>query len=142
MKSDYYATSRRDFLKTSVLGSAAALTPWQLGSAETAAAPAKFIPSDPVNSPMGTAFGVKPGRVAWAFDAKATTWDGENSARGWWDDTNTHPELINPRFAYVSVSRAAQDAQIYTNAASALTASLSQAVTKTSAIDMSPLLGI
>lgn len=95
MKSDYYATSRRDFLKTSVLGSAVALTPWQLGSAETAAVPATFIPSDPVNSPMGTAFGVKPGRVAWAFDAKATTWDGENSARGWWDDTNTHPEVVS-----------------------------------------------
>jgi len=57
-------------------------------------------------------------------------------------DTNSHPELINPRFAYVSVSRAAHDAQIYTNAASSLTASLSQAVTKTSAIEMSAGLGI
>jgi ATP-dependent exoDNAse (exonuclease V) alpha subunit len=57
-------------------------------------------------------------------------------------DTSTHPELINPRFAYVSVSRAAQDAQIYTNAASSLVASLSHAVTKTSAIDISPGLGI
>jgi len=56
-------------------------------------------------------------------------------------DTNSHPELINPRFAYVSVSRAAHDAQIYTNAASSLTASLSQAVTKTSAIEMSAGLG-
>ncbi|MBW4038945.1 MAG: relaxase domain-containing protein [Acidobacteria bacterium] len=51
-------------------------------------------------------------------------------------DTNAHPELINPRFAYVSISRAAQEAQIFTNAASSLTASLSQAVTKTSAIEM------
>ena len=57
-------------------------------------------------------------------------------------DTNTHPELINPRFAYVSVSRAAQDAQIFTNAASSLAASLGHAVTKTSAIEMSPGLGI
>jgi conjugative relaxase-like TrwC/TraI family protein len=56
-------------------------------------------------------------------------------------DTKTHPELINPRFAYVSVSRAAQDAQIFTNAASSLTASLSQAVTKTSAIEIPSLLG-
>jgi ATP-dependent exoDNAse (exonuclease V) alpha subunit len=30
-------------------------------------------------------------------------------------DTRAHPELINTRFAYVSVSRASQDAQIYTN---------------------------
>jgi hypothetical protein len=56
-------------------------------------------------------------------------------------DTKTHPELINPRFAYVSVSRAAQDAQIFTNAASSLTASLSQAVTKTSAIEIPSLMG-
>jgi hypothetical protein len=57
-------------------------------------------------------------------------------------DTNVHPELINTRFAYVSVSRAAQEAQIYTNAASSLAASLSHAVTKTSAIEMSPGLGL
>jgi len=43
---------------------------------------------------MGTAFGVKPGRVAWAFNAKATNWDGKNNAPGWWDDSNTHPELV------------------------------------------------
>ena len=30
-------------------------------------------------------------------------------------DTDVHPELISGRFAYVSVSRASQDAQIYTN---------------------------
>jgi conjugative relaxase-like TrwC/TraI family protein len=52
-------------------------------------------------------------------------------------DTDINRELINPRFAYVSVSRAAQDAQIYTNAAASLTANLGHAVTKTSAIDMS-----
>jgi len=57
-------------------------------------------------------------------------------------DTNTHPELINPRFAYVSISRAAQEAQIFTNAASSLTASLSQAVTKTSAIEIMQGLGV
>jgi conjugative relaxase-like TrwC/TraI family protein len=49
-------------------------------------------------------------------------------------DTNIHPELINERFAYVSVSRAAQDAQIFTNAALSLTTSLSHAVTKSSAL--------
>ena len=51
-------------------------------------------------------------------------------------DIGVHPDLINPRFAYVSVSRAAQDVQIYTNAASSLAASLSHAVTKTSALDL------
>lgn len=53
-----------------------------------------FSPTEPVNSPMGVAFGVKPGRVAWAFDPKAATWDGTTNAPGWWDDANTHPEVV------------------------------------------------
>jgi conjugative relaxase-like TrwC/TraI family protein len=57
-------------------------------------------------------------------------------------DTNVHPELINPRFAYVSVSRAAQDAQLFTNAASSLSTSLSHAVTKTSALELASGLGV
>ena len=51
-------------------------------------------------------------------------------------DTNVHPELINSRFAYVSVSRAAHDAQIYTNSASSLATNLSHAITKTSALEI------
>jgi ATP-dependent exoDNAse (exonuclease V) alpha subunit len=50
-------------------------------------------------------------------------------------DTNVHPELINTRFAYVSVSRASHDAQIFTNDAAALAESLSRDVSKASAID-------
>jgi conjugative relaxase-like TrwC/TraI family protein len=50
-------------------------------------------------------------------------------------DTEVHPELINSRFAYVSVSGASHDAQIYTNNAASLAESLSQDVTKKSAID-------
>jgi len=57
-------------------------------------------------------------------------------------DTATHPDLITNRLAYVSVSRAAHDAQIYTNAAASLASNLSHAVTKTSAIEMSPGLGL
>jgi conjugative relaxase-like TrwC/TraI family protein len=50
-------------------------------------------------------------------------------------DTEVHPELINNRFAYVSVSRASHDAQIYTNDAASLAASLDKDVSKTAAID-------
>jgi ATP-dependent exoDNAse (exonuclease V) alpha subunit len=50
-------------------------------------------------------------------------------------DTDVHPELINTRFAYVSVSRASQDAQIFTNDASNLAESLSRDLSKPSAID-------
>jgi len=50
-------------------------------------------------------------------------------------DTNAPPELLNPRFAYVSISRASEDAHIYTNDAAALGERLSTDVTKTSAVD-------
>ena len=50
-------------------------------------------------------------------------------------DTEVHPELINSRFAYVSVSRASHDAQIYTNNATSLAENLSHDVSKASAID-------
>jgi conjugative relaxase-like TrwC/TraI family protein len=51
-------------------------------------------------------------------------------------DTDVHPELINGRFAYVSVSRASQDAQIFTNDATTLAESLSRDVSKTSALTL------
>jgi hypothetical protein len=50
-------------------------------------------------------------------------------------DTRTNPELINTRFAYVAVSRASQDAQIFTNDAEALGQRLSRDITKSSAVD-------
>ena len=49
-------------------------------------------------------------------------------------DTNVHPELINTRFAYVSVSRASQDAQIFTNNAAQLGLQLGTDVSKSSAL--------
>ena len=50
-------------------------------------------------------------------------------------DTSMHSDLINTRFAYVSVSRASHDVQIYTNDAAALGQRLSADVTKTSAVE-------
>jgi conjugative relaxase-like TrwC/TraI family protein len=50
-------------------------------------------------------------------------------------DTEVHPELINGRFAYVSVSRASHDAQVFTNDASTLAETLSRDISKTSALD-------
>lgn len=52
-------------------------------------------------------------------------------------DTASHPELINSRFAYVSVSRASQDAQIFTNDASTIAELLSRDVSKASALELS-----
>ncbi len=53
-----------------------------------------FTPNEPANSPIGSAFGVKPGRVAWAFDPAATTWNGTSNSPGWWADSNTHPDVV------------------------------------------------
>ena len=50
-------------------------------------------------------------------------------------DTQVHPELINSRFAYVSISRASQDAQIFTDATASLASNLSHATAKTSALE-------
>jgi conjugative relaxase-like TrwC/TraI family protein len=52
-------------------------------------------------------------------------------------DTEVHPELMNSRFAYVSVSRASREAHIYTNHAASLAESLGHDVTKTSAVNFS-----
>ena len=49
-------------------------------------------------------------------------------------DTDVHPELINSRFVYVSVSRASHDAQIFTKDAARIGESLSRDVSKASAI--------
>jgi ATP-dependent exoDNAse (exonuclease V) alpha subunit len=49
-------------------------------------------------------------------------------------DTEVHPELLNSRFAYVSVSRGSHDAQIFTNNSATLAETLSRDVGKTSAI--------
>ena len=55
-------------------------------------------------------------------------------------DTEVHPELINSRFAYVSVSRASHEAHIYTNNAATLAEKLGHDASKTSAVDFTKIL--
>jgi hypothetical protein len=50
-------------------------------------------------------------------------------------DSNVHPAIIGERLAYVSVSRASHDAQIYTDNAATLAENLSRDVSKASAVD-------
>lgn len=50
-------------------------------------------------------------------------------------DLEVHPDLINERFAYVSVSRASHDAEIFTNDARKLADNLSRDIFKTSALE-------
>jgi hypothetical protein len=42
-------------------------------------------------SPMGVPRGVVPGRVTWAHDPAAVTWDGTGS---WWTDANNNQTVI------------------------------------------------
>ena len=52
-------------------------------------------------------------------------------------DTSVHPDLLNSRFGYVSISRASLDAKIYTNDATDLGQKLSGEVSKSSAVEFS-----
>jgi len=52
-----------------------------------------WTPSEEVNSPIGTARGVRPGRVAWVHDPGATSWDG--STGRWWEDSNTDQATVS-----------------------------------------------
>jgi ATP-dependent exoDNAse (exonuclease V) alpha subunit len=52
-------------------------------------------------------------------------------------DTSVHPDLLNSRFAYVSISRASLDAKIYTNDTAELGQRLTGEVSKSSAIEFS-----
>jgi hypothetical protein len=51
-------------------------------------------------------------------------------------DTSVHPDLINSRFAYASISRVSHDAQIYTNNAVSLIPGLSHKATETPAVEL------
>ncbi|MFZ0456372.1 MAG: T9SS type A sorting domain-containing protein [Ignavibacteriaceae bacterium] len=52
-----------------------------------------FVPSDPLNNPIGTAKGIFPGRVVWMWDSSATSWNGKSGY--WWDDKNTNQEVVD-----------------------------------------------
>ena len=58
-------------------------------------------------------------------------------------DTGVHPDLVNSRFGYVSVSRASQETTVFTDNFAKLGAALSADVSKTSALEISksPSLG-
>ena len=45
-------------------------------------------------SPIGVPRGVVPGRVTWAHDPAAVTWDGTGS---WWTDANNDQSVIDRR---------------------------------------------
>jgi hypothetical protein len=49
-----------------------------------------FTPSDGPNQPIGTARGINPGRVAWAYDLSACNWDGTSK---YWFSSNFNDQV-------------------------------------------------
>lgn len=103
---------RRDFLKLSAVATFAStakvgtLLAAEAPAATNAAAastnkpPAKpreiWLPTDPVNTPMGTAKGIFPGRVVWMRDPAATPWHGDITNGHWWDTgTGVNQEAVD-----------------------------------------------
>jgi len=44
----------------------------------------EFVPTEPANSPMGTAKGINPGRVVWVYDSELC----DEGITNWWEDTD------------------------------------------------------
>lgn len=51
-------------------------------------------------------------------------------------DTSVHPDLLNSRFGYVSISRASREATVFTSDAAKLAQQLGAQVSKTSALEI------
>ena len=108
--------SRRDFLRLSVAGAAAAATSALLSAcqptAETTSTPSEAThPTAPPlattvegtatsitapfadHQPIGMARGLHPGRVVWAHNPNVTKWDGKTGF--WWQDKNTDQALVD-----------------------------------------------
>ena len=56
-------------------------------------------------------------------------------------DTSVHPDLLNSRFGYVSVSRGSHEATVFTNDSSKLGQQLGMEINKTAALEISQPMG-
>jgi hypothetical protein len=56
--------------------------------------------------------------------------------------TGVHPDLLNSRFGYVSISRASHDALLFTNDVAKLIPQLAASVSKTSALEINQSVSI
>jgi len=58
---------------------------------DVAASAVNFVPTDPANSPIGTAKGIHPGRVVWVYESLLC--DQGSTSGWWWEDERTDPEV-------------------------------------------------
>jgi hypothetical protein len=61
----------------------------------TAEKQAKAADPHPVNSPIGVARGLHPGRVVWVHDPNATDWEGPRTGEYWWQDEHTDQNVVD-----------------------------------------------
>ena len=61
-----------------------------------------FTPTDAANTPVGTAKGINPGRVAWVYNNKLC--DQQSTSGFWWDDKRTDPEVAQLMMAQAIVN--------------------------------------
>jgi ATP-dependent exoDNAse (exonuclease V) alpha subunit len=57
-------------------------------------------------------------------------------------DTSVHPDLLNSRFAYVSISRASHEATLFTDDMAKLAPQLGADISKTSALEIDQALSV
>lgn len=77
-----------------VIGVAAIYWPLSMSSKWAwPADPTWYEPNDPPNDPCGVARGINPGRVVWAYDSSATSWDGATGY--WWESDSTNQTVVS-----------------------------------------------
>ncbi len=85
---------RREFLKGTLAAGACPGLPSLAGmsassqvvAADSDAQAQRWSHAEPANRPIGTARGILPGRVVWAHDASAVSWDGNAETSTWYED--------------------------------------------------------
>jgi hypothetical protein len=60
---------------------------------QSESARADFVPTEGPNAPLGTARGVRAGRVVWVHDPSSTDWDG--STGYWWGAAHTSQTVVD-----------------------------------------------
>src|ERR1035437_5713169 len=95
-----FKLTRRRALNAGIAALAAACPAWPFvpqvppsPNRNTTDDPPFKTPTEPPNTPMGVGKGIHPGRVVWAHDPKAATWDGKKG--NWWDDASTDPRIVD-----------------------------------------------
>ncbi|MGA2327048.1 MAG: DUF362 domain-containing protein [Bryobacteraceae bacterium] len=106
---------RREFINDALRAgtAAAASLLGERDSAAGAAAFAPFAPPEGPNKPVGIARGIAPGRVAWAWNPDATSWEGDRGF--WWEDACNSQAAIDTMLslALQSITRTKTDPQAW-----------------------------